>query len=241
MKLLRTAKELEERVLELGFLPFFRNAIPGFSVEEMADRELWFVKDVDGPWEWKGPVVRNRKCAYGKFYGGKAMYVRLDLFADFANWRRAAHPLLGKADGNGPADAAVLDTVREYGSVLSSDLKRIFEALPRRKRTAYDLVDLTGLDNIEYKVNRNALERSLTSLQMGTQLVIENFEYATSKSGKPYGWGLARYSTPEALFGEDFMAATQGRTPVESYRFLLEYLHKLLPTAPERQLLYLLK
>lgn len=241
MKLLRTAKELEERVLEVGFLPFFRNTIPGFSVEEMSDPELWFVKDVNGPWEWKGPVIRNRKCAYGKFYGGKAMYIRLDLFADFANRRRAIRPIHNSVNDAGLSDAIVFDTIREYNSVLSSDLKRLFEALPRRRRTAYDLVDLTGLGDIEYKVNRNALERAVTALQMGTHIVIDDFEYATSKYGKPYGWGLARYSTPEYLFGEDFSSATQGRTPVESYHFLLNYLHKLLPAASERQLIALLK
>ena len=32
--LIRTERELEELVHTLGILPFFRNSIPGFSVEE---------------------------------------------------------------------------------------------------------------------------------------------------------------------------------------------------------------
>lgn len=35
-------------------------------------------------------------------------------------------------------------------------------------------------------------------------VVTTNFEYATDKTGNPYGWGLARYATPEAAFGEAF-------------------------------------
>ncbi|MCH5222041.1 MAG: hypothetical protein J1F05_06955 [Muribaculaceae bacterium] len=240
MRLLSSAHDLEERVLELGFLPFFRNSIAGFSVEEMSDPDLWFVKDLDGPWEWKGPVIRRRKCAYGKFFGCKTMYISLEWFADFVNWRRASRPLISGSEGK-LGDTTVLNAIEEFGSMLSPDLKRLFEALPRRKRTATDLVDLTGLGDVEYKVNRNALERSLTSLQMGTHIVIEDFEYAVSKTGKEFGWGLARYNTPENLFGEDFVETSKGRTPVESYRLMYDYLTKLLPSASGRQIASILK
>lgn len=36
------AEDLLEKVEEYGFLPFFRNDIQGFSVEEMCLPELWF-------------------------------------------------------------------------------------------------------------------------------------------------------------------------------------------------------
>lgn len=44
-------EELERLVLDMGFLPFFRNEIPGFSVEEHTPLELWFPdrEDKDGP------------------------------------------------------------------------------------------------------------------------------------------------------------------------------------------------
>jgi len=44
------------------------NEIPGFSIEELCPPELWFADDVDGPWEWKGPVARSGKCLYGKLF-----------------------------------------------------------------------------------------------------------------------------------------------------------------------------
>ena len=95
---------LEEAVLELGFLPFFRNSIPGFSVAERTPPEFWFVKDRDGPWEWKGPVLRGGKCAYGKFFRGKAVYVALEWLPDLVNARRDGYDFEGMyADGYTPA------------------------------------------------------------------------------------------------------------------------------------------
>lgn len=43
--------EMEELVLDYGFLPFFRNAIDGFSIEEHTPTDLWFSDMEDGPWE----------------------------------------------------------------------------------------------------------------------------------------------------------------------------------------------
>ena len=69
-KQIKSAEELIQTVETLGFLPFFRNSIEGFSVEEMCPEELWFT-DIEGPWEWKGPVARSKRCIYGKFFNSK--------------------------------------------------------------------------------------------------------------------------------------------------------------------------
>ena len=63
--MLRSSDDLEAKVIEIGFLPFFHNSVKGFSIQEMVDPRLWF-SDEEGPWEWKGPVIRNMNCAYGK-------------------------------------------------------------------------------------------------------------------------------------------------------------------------------
>jgi len=39
--LLRSSDDLIAAVEEYGFLPFFRNEIPGFSIEELCPPELW--------------------------------------------------------------------------------------------------------------------------------------------------------------------------------------------------------
>ena len=46
--LLRNGDDLIAAVEEYGFLPFFRNELPGFSVEELCAPELWFVGNQHG-------------------------------------------------------------------------------------------------------------------------------------------------------------------------------------------------
>lgn len=85
---LHSADDLIATVEQYGFLPFFRNEIPGFSVEELCPPELWFADDADGPWEWKGPAARSGKCLYGKLFNKKAGFVSREWIPDFANFRR---------------------------------------------------------------------------------------------------------------------------------------------------------
>ena len=85
---LHSADGLIAAVEQYGFLPFFRNEIHGFSIEELCPPELWFADDVDGPWEWKGPAARSGKCLYGKLFNKKAGFVSREWIPDFANFRR---------------------------------------------------------------------------------------------------------------------------------------------------------
>ena len=55
---LTDSEALIEAVEHFRFLPFFRNPVAGWSVEDMTPSELWFA-DNPGPWEWKGPVIRT--------------------------------------------------------------------------------------------------------------------------------------------------------------------------------------
>ena len=83
-------------------------------------------------------------------------------------------------------------------------------------------------------------ETCITRLQMQTYINVANFDYAQDKYGRPYGWGIARYTTPEAQFGAGAVTAAYSRKPAESLQRMLEHLIKLLPQATEKQLLKLL-
>ena len=73
-----------------GIIPFFENAIPGYSIEEMTPVEHWFDGDSLGPWDWKIDVVQTGEIAYGKFLcGGKAAFATMDCYRDLLNWRRS--------------------------------------------------------------------------------------------------------------------------------------------------------
>ena len=214
---IKSEKQLEQLVEEAGFLPFFRNAIEGFSVEECILPELWFSEKVDGPWEWKGPVIRGTRCAYGKFYRGKAVFIARRFFPDFANFRRDGYDYDARMD-DGLArnrDIPLMQELWESKSILSKELKARICFTKQRKAS---------------------FEGSLTRLQMLGYINVADFEYAIDKYGKPYGWGLARYTTPEAFFGAEFSERVYSSKPKESYEKLSEYLRKLLPHASLSQI-----
>ena len=69
---------------------------------------------------------------------------------------------------------------------------------------------------------------------MRTDIVIVDFEYRHDRFGNPYGWGLARYMTPEAFIGEDFLKEEKATSPEAALEKLTTSLAKKLPeAAPE--------
>lgn len=226
--------ELEKLVMKMGFLPFFKNEIPGFSVEETVLPELWFSEDEDGPWEWKGPVIRNGKCAYGKLFDGKAGFVNLDWYPDLANYRRATFQFT-------ETEQLIYKTLLEHESLLTKDLKALCGFVkPKRKRI--DLSDMairanTVPDDKSKKEKKQSFESAITRLQMSTYVVIADFEYALKKNGESYGWGIARYTTPEALFERKIIERLGTHTPENSKYRILEYLLSNLPQVTEERLL----
>lgn len=215
--ILKSAEDIVSLVEEIGFLPFFRGEIEGFSIEECTPPELWWGGDVWGPWEWKGPIIRTAKCAYGKFYKGKAMYISKRFFPDFCNFRRDGYDFDSRMD-EGIArgrDVPVMKELWREPVLLSKELKaRVCASKEKR----------SGFDGI------------LTRLQMMGYVNIADFVYERDKHGKEYGWGLAVYTTPEAFFGEEFREKVYVRTPEQSYANLHTYLSDLLPWAGEKQI-----
>lgn len=221
---LESAADVEARCLELGFLPFFRCGIPGFSIEETVSREYWFT-DEEGAWEWKGPVIREGHCAYGKFFNRKAGFVSREWLPDWANYRRSRS--LAPNEDAAALDDVVMQTILVEGSATIQELRRMLGfARGRSRRTARDLA--TEVPEEE----KISLEPILTRLQMEMRLVIADFEYNIDRHGNPYGWGVARYTAPETLYGP----LTPECTPAESYERIHARFRTLFPAAPERVL-----
>ena len=63
-----------------------------------------------------------------------------------------------------------------------------------------------------------------------------DFEYDKDRNGKAYGWGLARYATPEGHWGNEFTERVYSREPQESKKIIREHLRVLLPLADESQI-----
>ncbi|MCR5663614.1 MAG: hypothetical protein K6G17_01900 [Oscillospiraceae bacterium] len=214
---IREKEDLVRLVDEIGFLPYFRNDVPGFSIEENCPA-LWGTPDKpDCPWDWKGPVIRETGCAYGRFFHGRAGYVSRALFPDFANVRRDGYDYDARVE-----DGLARGRDRRIMEVLSAR-----SPLPSRELKA---LCCFGEDS------RRAYDASLGFLQMQTYVTTADFVYATDRLGRPYGWGLAVVATPEQHFGADFTARVYAREPAESRERLRVYLRKLLPQATAAQL-----
>lgn len=213
---LKSAEDIVKLVEEIGFLPFFSNGIPGFSVEECCPPELWFAQDIDGPWEWKGPIARSGRCIYGKLFSQKAGFVSREWLPDFANYRRDGYDFDARYEDGlaSRKDKGVFDAVLEHGALLSRDLKRLCN---------YRKGGNKGFDTV------------ITRLQMQTYLTIADFVYLTDKTGQVYGWGVAKYAAPEELFGRDFVTGAYRREPEESRERMLRFLRTVLPDVQEQQ------
>lgn len=213
---IRTIEDLEMAIQELGFVPFFGNSIEGFSIEEHVDPRIWFTIE-DGPWDWKGPVINDLGCAYGKFFEKKAVYISPEWFCDFANYRRDGYDFDARyEDGLVYAgDKRLYDLIDNNAPVLSKHLKAIGN---------YRKGGNKGFDTI---INR---------LQAQCYVIISDFRYMIDKHGNEYGWGVAEYSTPEQFMGEAFTTKVYGRSPEESRERILEHLAGILPHAGETSL-----
>ena len=196
-----------------GFVPFFKNEIKGFSIEELCEPSLWFGEN-DGPWEWKGPVIRETGCAYGKFFRGKAVFISRDWICDFANWRRDGYDHDARYDDGLASynDRQVCEVLENHSSLLSKNLKEL---------SGFGRNGKKGFDGI------------ITRLQMQGYLTTSDFEYMKDKKGKVYGWGVARYATFEQQFGEFFTQNVYKCQPSESYDRIFNHICRLFPDVDE--------
>lgn len=226
------AEQLEKLIMQMGFLPFFKNDIPNFSIDEFTPKELWFSSLHDGPWEWKGPIISSGNCVYGKLFQYKAGYASIQLYPELLNYRRSTYrPTID--------EKKIYQTLFEQESLLSKELKQLCGyAKPRSPRQNPLKKFLSKQEmSIACAQHREAFETAISRLQMSCFVVIADFEYLYDRKGKPYGWGIARYTTPEALYGKDIFEPALSHSPEESKQFILKHLHKILPTALPQQLL----
>jgi hypothetical protein len=213
---LRSPEDVRETVGRLGFLSFFRNEIPGYSIEEHTAPALWFT-EVPGPWEWKGELARDKDLVYGKFFRGRAGFISRDWFPAFANYRRDGYDFDARFDDGLASlrDKRLYDIAAERGSLSSKELKVL---------AGYGKGGEKGFDG------------RVTRLQMQSYLLISDFVYALDRCGREYGWGIACYATPEHRFGEDWLAEAYREDPARSRERVYAHLQGLFREASEKQL-----
>lgn len=202
-------------IQQVGFLPLLDSGIAGYSADEAVDPDCRYVLLDDGSWDWplwdwKGPIITESDCVYGKFFNKKAGFVSREWWPDFYNYRRSVHA----APSAGSIEETILLTLREHGSLITRDLRRACGFTEPKMRSRFD--------------------GYVTRLQMACRIVTEDFVYPRDKHGKEYGWGWALLSTPEQLLGKE--ACLCVRTPEESWKRIFSHLKHLLPQATEKEI-----
>lgn len=228
-RIIHTKEDLKEAVEYYGILPFFSNSIPGYSVEEMSAPEAYFDKE-PGVWEWKGPVITELNCLYGKFFSKRAAFISKEYAADFCNWRRDGYDFDARFnDGLSSYDEQYLyNLIASHHSILSKQLKMEGGYVKERGQGKDAWQPRKGFDSL------------ITGLQMKGYITTVNFEYQIDKKGEFYGWGIARYATIENYYGEGFTETMYKDTPEKSYKRLVEKLHTVLPEIQISEIEYFL-
>ena len=212
---IHSCAELMAHIQQVGFLPLLYSGIRGFSAEEIVDDDCRYVVLPDGGWDWplwkwKGPIVTEGNCVYGKFFAGKAGFISREWWPDFCNYRRSVHPV----PAEGTIEEAILSTLREQGSLITRELRAACGFSGPKMRSRFDAY--------------------ITRLQMGCHIVTEDFVYPLDRHNREYGWGWSLLTTPEALYGRDSCQCQ--RSPAESYARVLSKLRSVVPQASEKEL-----
>ncbi len=210
-----SAAGLIDYIQKVGFLPLLDGGVSGFAAEDVVTDDCRYVVFDDGGWDWplwkwKGPIVTDGNCVYGKFFDKKAGFISREWWPDFYNYRRSRHPV----PAEGSIEDSILATLGEHGSLITRELRAV-----------------CGFDGPKM---RSKFDGYVTRLQMGCYIVTEDFVYPTDKHGREYGWGWSLLTMPEALLGRE--ACRCERTPQESYQRMLAHFRALLPGATEKQI-----
>lgn len=213
---LHNVEELENYINEIGFLPLFKNEIPGFSVEERTVVDYWWSGDVlRDPWEWRAVIARRGNICYGKFFNGKAGFISKKWLPYFANYRRDGYDF----------DALCDD---EKASYRMEKIMNCFDE--NTEKFSYELKSEAGFG----KGGEKNFEGTVTDLQMRTYLCVRDFRQKKNKKGEEYGWAIAVYCMPEMIFGYELISSAYSEDPKESWNRILEYLKDVYPVAEEK-------
>lgn len=218
----KTADEALSLINEWGFLPYFRNNVPGFSLEERTLAKDWWTGDPErDPWEWRRVIADGRQAAYGKFFRNKAAFISLEWFPLFAALRRNGYDFdaLWEDEKAAYREKRVMDRFLEKNEWLTPQLKQAAGFGPGGDK------NFSGV---------------LTGLEMKTYLTVKDFRQRLNKKGFPFGWHVSVYATPESLWGRDFVTSAYDVKPSKIKEKILSRARSLFPEASEQALTDLL-
>ncbi len=218
---IHSAEEAITYIKKTGFLPLFKNDIPGFSLEERTFSGDWWSGDAQrDPWEWRKIMAGSGEMAYGKFFDKRAGFISRDWFPYFANYRRDGYDF----------DALWDD---EKASMRQKKIMDLFaEENKDTERFSFEVKQNAGFG----KGGEKNFEGTMADLEMRMYLCISDFRQRKNKRGENYGWSIAVYSTPEHLWGYDYVTSAYQEEPSESWDRIVGWMKALYPKETETQI-----
>lgn len=219
-KKVHSCPELVSYVEHIGFLPLLPIGVVGWSADEIVDEDCHYVRLPDGGWEWplwkwKGSVLQESGCAYGKFFKCKAGFISKEWWPDFCNYRRS---LYAKPEEDS-IEGTILNTLRLHGSMITRELRAACGFTGTKMRSKFDSY--------------------ITRLEMSCLVVTEDFIYPHDRHGREYGWGWSLLTTPEKLFGK--AVCEIDRSPEDSLKHMKKQFKKILPWSSDEFFDWILK
>ncbi len=223
---IHSVEDVVKYVNEIGFLPLFKNEIPGFSLEERTLPEHWWCDDPKkDPWMWRAMIARGRDIAYGKFFDKKAGFISKRWLPYFANYRR---------------DGYDFDALYEDGKASNKHNKIMLNFIEDKRDSeiySNELKKIAGFG----KDGEKGFDGVITSLMMQTYLCNCDFRKRKNKKGQEYGWDVAIYSSLEHLWGYDYVTSKYKEKPADSWNTIVEHMKEIYPNATEKQIKKVLK
>ena len=265
-----SVETMSAAIRQIGIVPFVRNTVPGWSIQELTAPGCWFMDDdaegVLGPWDWKIEVIAEGDIAYGKFIRNKAAFATVEWYRHLMNWRRSQpkyRVVLGeKSSGRSQMDQLyrhlspiLLSAIKELGAVEGSDVRKILtERTTRQQRS-----QIKGCMEkyLLPEVKRPVADYLNQYLEMGTWTVVGDFRRVYRGPNLEYkGWQKSSITTPDELFrayseSEDepfwakFIEARSESempdcTPEESRDAIIDKIRENFPEADRKELLKLI-
>lgn len=209
---IKTSDELSELIDEIGFLPLFKNSVPGFSVEERSGADGWWSGMDEDPWAWREVIAGEGRIAYGKLFGNRAGFISREWYPIFASYRRDGYDF----------DSRYEDGLASHRAKKIMDVMNLCDALPSN-----ELKVAAGFS----KGGEKGFEGVLTQLQMQTYLVVRCFCRRVNKKNVEYGWPVANYSISERLFGEEHVRSAYHISPEEAKQKIIQRVKEYSPKA----------
>lgn len=215
---IHTVQEAIDYINDIGFLPLFKNDIPGFSLEERTVPEYWWCGDPEvDPWEWREIIARSGEIAYGKFFEKKAGFISKKWLPYFVNLRRDGYDFDALWDDEKASrrQKKIMDLFESEDELYSNEVKA---------RAGFGKDGEKGFDG------------TVTDLQMKTYLCVRDFRQRKNKKGEFYGWPIAVYAKPEAIWGYEHVTSRYNEKPEDSGKAIADHIKDIYPVAADSQI-----